>query len=312
MKRGTCIGALLVLVCAVTAVHAQVAPAAPRVVSDDATLRPGDAVQITVVDNGNFSGVYVVSQDGRIPYPFMKDENVLDWTMDELGDRIANKLAPVLARAPYVIVDRAVYYTIRINILGQINTPGFIDVPNDIDLQGALWMAGGPTGTADLTNIQVQRIGPDGGLELLQVNLEKFLYEGRVADLVRMKEGDLVIVKGAPDADKVKVFGEVGNSGSFVRPYGATVLDMIYLAGGETETGTLSDVRWLRRIDGRIVEEKLDIASMLREGRTDDIPLVGRGDVIIVQKKILTLDLFFTTLSVIFQLFAVRELIRRV
>jgi len=273
-------------------------------------IRAGDALQITVVNHPEFSKVVIVSQEGRIHYPFLSDENVIGWRFTELEDRITRQLANVLQAAPYVIVDNAQYYTVRISILGQINRPGFIEVPNGIDLQGALWMAGGPTPNADMTNVQIQR-QEHGELALLTINVEKFLYEGRITDLIRMQEGDLVIVKGAPDADKIKVFGEVNKSGSYVRPYGATVLDMIYLAGGATDAGTLSDVRWLRKTGERIVEEKLDLAALLRAGRTDEIPMVGQGDVIIVQKRLLTLQMVTTTLGLLIQFLTLRELLRR-
>ena len=275
-------------------------------------IKAGDALQITVVNHDEFSDVVVVSPEGRVHYPFLSDNNIIGWRFSQLEDRITRQLAGVMQTAPYVIVDDAKHYSIRITILGQIARPGFIKVPHGIDLQGALWMSGGPTLNADLTNVQIRRLGPEGATLPLTVNLEKFLYEGRLADLVTMQEGDVIIVKGAPDADKVKVFGEVHQSGAYVRPYGATVLDMIYLAGGATANGTLTDVRVLRRVDEQIVQEKLDLAGLLRAGRTDEIPLVGRGDVIIVQKRLLTLGAVLTVLSLVIQFLTVRELIRRV
>ena len=276
---------------------------------EERIISAGDALQITVVNQPSFDRTVVVSAEGRIPYPFISDQNVIGWRLADLEDRITRQLATVLQTAPYVIVSEAQYYTIRISILGQIARPGFLEVPHGIDLQGALWMAGGPTESSDLTNVQIQRIGPNGPVHL-SVNVEKFLYEGRVTDLVRMQEGDLIIVKGAPDADKVKLFGAVQSSGSYVRPYGATVLDMIYLAGGTTQEGTLSDVRWLRRVGDRVIEEKLDLAALLRAGRTDEIPLVGRGDVIIVQRRVITYEMVRDTLALIIQFFTVRALVR--
>lgn len=301
IRRYVLVAIGLLLLAASAGVHAQ---SAQRV------IRAGDALQITVVNYPSFTKVVVVSPEGRIHYPFLSDENIIGWRYSELEDRITRQLAGVIATAPYVIVDDAQYYTIRISVLGQIGHPGFIEVPHGIDLQGALWMAGGPSGNSDLTDVRIQRVGPDGPIHL-SVNVEKFIYEGRVTDMVRMQEGDLVIVKGAPDADKVKVFGEVNRSGSYVRPYGATVLDMIYLAGGATRAGTLSDVRWLRRSGDRVIEEKLDISGLLRAGRTDEIPLVGRGDIIIVQRRILTYAVVFQTLSLIIQFLTVHTLVRR-
>lgn len=277
--------------------------------ADERIISAGDALQITVVNHPSFDRTVVVSQDGRIAYPFISDQNIIGWRLADVEDRITRQLATVLQTAPYVIVNEAQYYTIRISILGQIARPGFIEVPHGIDLQGALWMAGGPSESSDLTNVQIQRIGSTGPIHI-SVNVEKFLYEGRVTDLVRMQDGDLVIVKGAPDADKVKLFGAVQRSGSYVRPYGATVLDMIYLAGGITQEGTLSDVRWLRRVGSKVIEEKLDLASLLRAGRTDEIPLVGRGDVIIVQRRVLTYQMVRDTLALIIQFFTVRALVK--
>jgi len=279
--------------------------------TDERVIRAGDALQITVVGEPIFTKVVVVSAEGRIHYPFLSDESIIGWRLSQLEDRVTRQLAGVLKTPPYVIVDDAKNYAIRITILGQINNPGFIEVPLGIDLQGALYLAGGPTLDADLTSVQIRRVGPDGSTQQRTVNLEKFLYEGRLADLVGMQDGDQVIVKGAPDADKVKVFGEVNQSGSYVRPYGATVLDMIYLAGGVKDEGTLTDVRIMRRVGERTVPEQLDLAGLLRAGRTDEIPLVGRGDVIIVQKRLLTVGDVITVLGLIIQFLTVRELIRR-
>jgi hypothetical protein len=164
-------------------------------------------------------------------------------------------------------------------------------------------MAGGPAANADLSAVQVQRAGPTG-IEVITSNVERFLYEGNLDDLVKMQEGDLIIVRGAPDAEKIKIFGEVNRSGSYVLSYGASVLDMVYTAGGPTPSGTLSDVRWIRRDGTRIVEQKLDLSALLRAGRTDEIPLVSRGDVIIVQKKIITVASFTMTANLIFTIAA--------
>ena len=296
--------ATILAMCALAAILSS-----PR--AEERAIKAGDALQITVVNHAEYSDVVVVSPEGRIHYPFLSDVNIIGWRYSALEDRITRQLASVMQTAPYVIVDDAKHYPIRITILGQIARPGFLEVPHGIDLQGALWMAGGPTTNADLTGVQIRRVGDAGAAQPLTVNLEKFLYEGRLADLITMQDGDVVIVKGAPDADKVKVFGEVNRSGAYVRPYGATVLDMIYLAGGTTARGTLTDVRVLRRVDERIVQEKLDLAGLLRAGRTDEIPLVGRGDVIIVQKRLLTLGAVLTVLALIIQFLTVRELLRR-
>jgi protein involved in polysaccharide export with SLBB domain len=262
-------------------------------------IKAGDVLQITVMNFPDFSKTVIVSHEGRIVYPVLFDQNIIGWSHSELENRLTRQLATLLRTAPYVIVDVPLTYTIRVNILGQIGRPGIIEVPNGIDLQGALWMAGGPAENADLSAVQVQRAGP-AGIEVITSNVERFLYEGNLDDLVKMQEGDLIIVRGAPDAEKIKIFGEVNKSGSYVLTYGASVLDMVYAAGGPTPEGTLSDVRWIRRDGTRIVEQKLDLSALLRAGRTDEIPLVSRGDVIIVQKKIITVASFLTTTNLIF------------
>lgn len=286
------------------------APVSAQIQGGARIISAGDVLRITVINYADFTKTVVVSPEGRIYYPVVSDQNVIGWTFSELENQITQQLATMLRTAPYVFVDIAETYTIRVNILGQIQRPGVIEIPNGIDIQGALWIAGGPVENADLSNIQVQRrVGT--GTEVLTIDLERFLYEGRLQDIVEMKDGDLVIVRGAPDADKVKVFGEVNRSGSYVISYGATVLDMIYVAGGVTPSGTLSDVRWIRREGDRIVEQKLDFSALLRAGRTDEIPRAGRGDVIIVQKRILTLGAFVTTLTLTIQVLTLYFLLQR-
>ncbi len=275
------------------------ASSASEPLTGEPTVNAGDVLRITVVNFPEFTRTVAVSPEGRIPYPVVSDRSIIGWTFSELESQITQQLATMLRAAPYVFVDLAQTYTIKVNILGQVQRPGIVEVPNGIDLQGALWIAGGPASNADLSAVQVQRIGPHG-IEVITANVERFLYEGNLNDLVKMQDGDLVIVRGAPDAEKVKVFGEVNRSGSYVLSYGASVLDMVYVAGGPTSSGTLSDVRWIRREGNRIVEQKLDLSALLRAGRTDEIPLVSRGDVIIVQKKIVTVSAFLTTANLIF------------
>ena len=282
----------------------------PNAQAQDRVIAPGDALQITVLGNSELTSVVVVSSDGHINYPFIQDVVVSGMSHDELESRLTFALSVYVTTA-FVIVDYARFYTIKVHVLGQVTRPGFIEVPHESSIQGALAIAGDAAPDADLTQIRILRRGPDNTIVQRSVNLERALYEGGIAEMAGLKEGDMIIVPGAQDEDKIKLFGAINSPGSYVMPYGATVLDMVFLAGGATPDGTLSNVRRLRQVNGEPVEERLDLAKLLKIGRTDQIPKVERGEVIIVQGRLLPWRVVRGLLQDFLLLMTMRELYRR-
>jgi polysaccharide export outer membrane protein len=86
--------------------------------------------------------------------------------------------------------------TISVNVVGTVDHPGEVDLKEGDRLSMAIAMAGtsGAGAQADLNNITVTRLLPDGKSEALHVNLYQTLKGGDITKDLVMQKGDLVYV----------------------------------------------------------------------------------------------------------------------
>lgn len=74
--------------------------------------------------------------------------------------------------------------------MGEVHTPGTYRLSAFASLFHALYSAGGVTDIGSLRNIRVMR----DGKEVASVDLYEYLFDGKTADDIRLKEGDVIIV----------------------------------------------------------------------------------------------------------------------
>jgi protein involved in polysaccharide export with SLBB domain len=83
----------------------------------------------------------------------------------------------------------------------------------------------------------------------------------------------------------VKVVGEVNNPGTFQNFSGATVLDMILMAGGPTEDADLEKVKYVSPSRKKSIEFNFDLDKYLSSDQYYNLPAVKAGDVIAVPRR---------------------------
>ncbi|HSM37302.1 MAG TPA: SLBB domain-containing protein [Longimicrobiales bacterium] len=112
----------------------------------------------------------------------------------ELGRLLRSELEPALLehlgryiREPQMRAQALV----RISVVGEVSRPGFYVLPADVSATEALTVAGGPTRTANLDEVRVERRGDrvwDGEPFALALN------EGRTFDQLGIRAGDQFVV----------------------------------------------------------------------------------------------------------------------
>lgn len=83
-------------------------------------------------------------------------------------------------------------FLIDVQVWGQVHKPGQFSVPDDTDIVGLLSFAGGPTDDAKLRSVRLIR--RSGGEQVLKLNLETFVEEGRLGGADRLEAGDVLVV----------------------------------------------------------------------------------------------------------------------
>ena len=160
---------------------------------DSYTLGKDDVIEITVRNQPEFSGQFVVGPDGNIQYKFVGDVNAKGLTKEQLKDVITKKLESYV-KVPEVSVAIVAYLSKYIYILGEVGKPGKYPMRGDtVSLRDAITAAGIPSYDAALRRVYV--IKPDKDKPVYtKVDLYNVLYKGMLEDDLTLTPGDLVVV----------------------------------------------------------------------------------------------------------------------
>jgi protein involved in polysaccharide export with SLBB domain len=121
-----------------------------------------------------------------------------------------------------------------ITVTGEVRDPGDHLTNGVAHLRDAVYLAGGTTRDALLTDAQVFRKTSDGKLQVIGVNLAKAL-EGDTKDNIALEPKDRVFIYrdiNKLDPPTVVVEGEVARPGKYPLGEGMTTADLVRLAGG--------------------------------------------------------------------------------
>jgi len=121
-----------------------------------------------------------------------------------------------------------------ISVTGEVRTPGEHVTHGQTHLRDALYLAGGVTRDALLTDAQVFRRMPDGKLKVLSVNLGSALA-GDATDNIPLEPKDRVFIHrnlAKVDPPTVKIEGEVARPGKYPLGEDMSAAQLVRLAGG--------------------------------------------------------------------------------
>lgn len=121
------------------------------------TLDTGDQLQVTVFGHEDLSGEFQVDGAGRIGMPLVGDIMVLNLTVQQAEQAIADKLSPDFLRNPRVSVQVTNYRPFY--ILGEVREPGSYPYVSGMTVVQAVALAGGFTYRARQNQVRVLRGG---------------------------------------------------------------------------------------------------------------------------------------------------------
>ncbi|MFZ0478211.1 MAG: SLBB domain-containing protein [Terriglobales bacterium] len=177
-----------------------------------------------------------------------------------------------------------------VTVSGEVRHPGDHVTNGATRLRDAVYLAGGTTRDAELTDAQVFRRRENGKLEVIGVNLARAM-EGDERDNLLLEPKDRLVIHRNParsDPAAVKVEGEVARPGKYPLGEGMTAADLVRVAGG-LKRGAYTEVADLMRYDiggGTSVTGQhmaVPIARALAGEARADVPL-GDGDVLTVRQ----------------------------
>jgi polysaccharide export outer membrane protein len=168
-------------------------------------IQPGDRLDITVLEDATLNRqALLVGPDGSISLPLAGTVRAGGQTIEAVQSNIAERLAPNFAIRPNVFVALAALApeplpgeleTVGVFVLGQVGSPGLIEVEPGTTLLQAISLAGGLERFAATQRIQVRRTDPQTGQErLFLFNYRSVERGAAITSSLAVRDGDVILV----------------------------------------------------------------------------------------------------------------------
>ena len=159
------------------------------------TLGNEDVLQITVRNQPEFSGQFVIGPDGKIQYAFVGDIEAAGLNKEQLKQRLIKELEKFVT-VPEVSIAITAYKSKNVYILGEVARPGKYPMIGDaISLRDAIVAAGLPTREAALRRIYIIKYDPQKlTSSYKKIDLYALLYKGKMKYNVDLFPSDIVVV----------------------------------------------------------------------------------------------------------------------
>ena len=169
---------------------------------DSYKVRPGDVLQLEVVEDPSLNRSLLVLPDGTVSVPSVGAVSAAGSTIEGLRSAIASGLAPSFASAPtvYLAVGQVAPAggsgsgSIAVFVMGEVTHPGKMRVSKGTTILQFLAESGGLTRFAATKRIQVHRTDRKTGQETVYAYNYHAVQNGGSSTNIVLKSGDVIVV----------------------------------------------------------------------------------------------------------------------
>lgn len=257
-------------------------------------IKPGDVLDIHLPGEAGFDEDFTVSLVGTINLPEIGAIKVSGLSQAQASELLKNELSQVFLAVSdfYVMIKER---RLLVTVLGYVNKPGLVNLPQGGNIQMALSEAQGLKPGAQLDKIKLTR-----GEQDYAVDYKAYLDTGNLKLLPELKSKDIVFVPASPlignvqvefdaatlvsggDAgekgDALTIFGELRNPGTFSFREGMSIVDALMRANGVTRYADVTRIRVIN--DGK--PRLFDLKTYLDTGDNALLPELTPGATIFV------------------------------
>ena len=199
----------------------------------DYQLGPDDEIVIDLYGYSDASYKLKVSPEGSIRIPNIGPVSVSGLTIEQASKRIIGELASVYSGIgsgqSKVNISIGNIRSIKVTILGEVNTPGTYTLSSLSTVFNGLYASGGPSENGSFRKIQVVR----NNKVIATIDIYDFLMNGATKGNILLQDQD--IIKVSPYEIRVEMKGEVKRPGLYEAVKGETIKNMITYSGGFTD-----------------------------------------------------------------------------
>ncbi|MBI5773424.1 MAG: SLBB domain-containing protein [Verrucomicrobia bacterium] len=258
--------------------------------SASSIILPGDALQVFVLEDDSFNGLYQVRRGGYIIMPRVGRVSVVGKDMSGAEKAVKEALEQNQLRQGTVMIERTQTRTEEegagvIYLAGEFNTPGPLRLPPNFapTLVTIVLRSGGVTPSADLSKVRLLRLENGKGL-VEEVDVQSILEGTGLQSDLALLPGDIVVVPGY--AQIAYVTGNVKKPGvvKLFQDEEMTAYAAILRAEGFARFASLSKV-YVLRDHGNGEKSKIPVnIKDVQAGKAADVVLRGK-DIVVVPEK---------------------------
>lgn len=169
-------------------------------------VKPGDGLNIEVLEDSSLNRAVVVLPDGRFNFPFAGAVQAAGRNAVEIQSSVRDAIQSNFSNPPTVFVSvvpgtpavssaaSSSSSTLDVYFLGEVNTPGVISVKPGTTLLQAIAVGGGVTRFAAIKRIQLRRTNRQTGVQNVITLNYKALANGTASNAIELKDGDVILV----------------------------------------------------------------------------------------------------------------------
>lgn len=209
-------------------------------------LGPGDQIIIDIWGNTELNVQYTIAPDGHITVPGLGRIQLSGMKVEQAQSRIRTQFSTIYSDLDssqpqtFLAISVGNVRTIKVNVMGDVRTPGTYTLSSFASAFHAMYAAGGTTDIGSLRNIRIFR----GGRQAAEIDLYEYLMKGNNMEDITLQDGDVVMVE--PYGILAKTTGEVRRPMWYEIKPGETLQNLINYSGGFTGNAYSASLTLLR------------------------------------------------------------------
>ena len=210
-------------------------------------LGPGDEIIVDIWGDAEQTFRQKISPEGMIVDAKIGPVYLNGLSVEEATNRLKNAFARIYATmqgkqpTTFISLSLGKIRSIRVNVMGEVETPGSYTLPSLASLFHAIYCAGGVNNIGSLRTIQISR----GGKKFAVIDIYDYLLNGETDLNIRLEDGDVVIVK--PYQNLITLKGKVKRPLIYELKDGEPMTQLLYYAGGFTGEAYTKVIRVIRK-----------------------------------------------------------------
>lgn len=169
-------------------------------------VKPGDRLNIEVLEDASLNRTVVVLPDGRFSFPFAGSVRASGRTVSQIEAAVQTAISNQFQTAPSVFVavnpiiepeeirPEPEPETISVYFVGEVNTPGLREVEPGTSFLQAVAQSGGLTRFAATKRLQLRRTNASGRSTLVTINYHALSRGAQLERDVILTDGDVILV----------------------------------------------------------------------------------------------------------------------